>query len=47
MILEIKINGLKLEIKHDNINVALKCTNQNPNVLWINIEIIAIVTTWK
>lgn len=30
-------NRLKLQVRHDNINVALKFMNQNHNVLWINI----------
>ena len=30
-------NRLKLQVRHDNINVALKFMNQNRNVLWINI----------
>lgn len=44
-------NRVKLKIRNDNINVALKSIHQNQNVLWINIETLAlvatIVTTWK
>lgn len=38
-------NSLKLQIKHDNINGALKSINQNQNVLWVNKETMALVTT--
>lgn len=38
-------NSLKLQIRHDNINVALKSINQNQNVLWVNKETMALVTT--
>lgn len=40
-------NSLKLQIRHDNINGALKSINQNQNqnVLWVNKETMALVTT--
>lgn len=36
-------NRLKLQARHDSINVALKFMNQNHNVLWINIVTMALV----
>lgn len=38
-------NSLKLQIRHDNINVALKSINQNQHVLWVNKETMALVAT--
>lgn len=38
-------NNLKLPIRYDNINIALKSINQNQNVIGVNKEIIALVTS--